>query len=397
MSAAPTRPPRSLVEAAIEDSSTAYRAFAGRGPVVWDPGSESWYVHDPDLIKALARGTALRARGVPAGVSQLTAADRGVIEPVERFFARWLAFSDPPRQQRLRRLIAPALAPARVEAHLRRLPSRARQLVRDLPPERCDLLDRVVVPLSRHTTAALIGGPPGALAELEVISAGLIAYLATPGMDRTAAEVAADAIDRLVAVLDRVVDYRSPVSTVLRELIADGHGDTLDAAALVAQLLTGALEPLTTALAVCLLAAGDEHRRGGRLATGPELGPWIERQLAAQPPFHFAPRVAATDIRLGGVVVAAGQRVVLNLLAANMAMSDPAVRRRDHDAGRHLSFGNGVHACLGSAIARTHLRLCLPDLADPELLGRLDPDRVVRRAVFGMTSFGRIPLSGRPW
>lgn len=82
----------------------------------------------------------------------------------------------------------------------------------------------------------------------------------------------------------------------------------------------------------------------------------IEESLRYDTPVQYVVRVAETDTRLAGRAVTAGTPVVVLLAAANRdpeIFSDPHVfdpqRREPH---RHLTFGAGIHFCIGAALAR---------------------------------------------
>ncbi|MFG2483248.1 cytochrome P450 [Streptomyces virginiae] len=75
---------------------------------------------------------------------------------------------------------------------------------------------------------------------------------------------------------------------------------------------------------------------------------------------QFTWRVATTEVDMGGVRIGAGQSVALFLGAANR---DPDVFERPDafdlgrpNSGKHLSFGLGLHSCLGRQIANLQLK-----------------------------------------
>ena len=68
------------------------------------------------------------------------------------------------------------------------------------------------------------------------------------------------------------------------------------------------------------------------------------------------------DVEVGGVVVRAGEPVVVAVGAANhdaLQFESPGVLRFDRDNNQHLGFGHGVHHCLGAPLARLELQEAL--------------------------------------
>jgi cytochrome P450 len=87
-------------------------------------------------------------------------------------------------------------------------------------------------------------------------------------------------------------------------------------------------------------------------------------------------RVTTRPVTLGGIDLPAGTRVFLNFAAANHQpdlFEDPDTFDIHRDrANRHISFGKGIHFCLGSGLARMEARIALELLA-----GRLPSLRLV--------------------
>jgi cytochrome P450 len=74
------------------------------------------------------------------------------------------------------------------------------------------------------------------------------------------------------------------------------------------------------------------------------------------------PRFITEDIELSGVAVPAGSTVVSSLAAANRdpeVFGAPEQMDLARTANTHLAFGAGSHSCLGQALARTELQVCL--------------------------------------
>jgi len=79
-------------------------------------------------------------------------------------------------------------------------------------------------------------------------------------------------------------------------------------------------------------------------------------------------RITTQDTTLGGVDIPAGTRIMLNFASANHSpdrFDDPGtfdIRRQG--ANKHISFGKGIHFCLGSGLARMEARIALELLAE---------------------------------
>jgi cytochrome P450 len=99
----------------------------------------------------------------------------------------------------------------------------------------------------------------------------------------------------------------------------------------------------------------------------PEMVPnAIEELLRYDPPVQLTGRTALEDVQLAGIDIPRGTEVVTMIAAANRdptMFHDPA--RLDvtrSNAGRHLSFGAGIHFCLGAPLARLEARVAFTAL-----------------------------------
>lgn len=164
-----------------------------------------------------------------------------------------------------------------------------------------------------------------------------------------------------------------------------------------------------------LLAAGSEtttHLISGsvyELLRNPGLRDWLEQDrsrigLAVEEflrfvsPVQFSkPRYVRRDIELAGVPLKKGDRVMVMLAAANM---DPAVHDRPEQPdltrkpNRHISFGTGIHFCLGHQLARIEAACALEALFArwPKLGLAVDPARIHWRKRPGMRAIAELPV-----
>jgi len=93
----------------------------------------------------------------------------------------------------------------------------------------------------------------------------------------------------------------------------------------------------------------------------------IDELLRYDPPVSVLARLCVKDTEVDGRLVKAGERIAVSFIGANRDASefaDPAVLDIDREQNRHLTFGIGVHRCIGSNVARLNLRVSLEQLLD---------------------------------
>ncbi|QOG19255.1 MULTISPECIES: cytochrome P450 [Bradyrhizobium] len=170
------------------------------------------------------------------------------------------------------------------------------------------------------------------------------------------------------------------------------------------------------AMVFLLLAAGSEtttHLISGsvyELLRNPGLRDWLEQDWARAAlaveeflrfvsPVQFSkPRYVRRDIELDGVRLKKGDRVMVMLAAANM---DPAVHDQperldlERKPNRHMSFGTGIHFCLGHQLARIEASCALEALFTrwPRLGLAVDPSPIRWRKRPGIRMIAKLPVT----
>jgi cytochrome P450 len=113
---------------------------------------------------------------------------------------------------------------------------------------------------------------------------------------------------------------------------------------------------------------------------------------------HTGVRVALVDVDLDGHLIKAGDTVTLSVEAGNRdpaKFPDPDRLDLSRHATGHLSFGHGVHQCLGQQLARVEMRVALPALFQrfPTLRLAVEPQDVPLRSGVDILGVHRLPVT----
>jgi cytochrome P450 len=186
-----------------------------------------------------------------------------------------------------------------------------------------------------------------------------------------AAKLALSAVSNISVYFHTLLDQRRSQpqgSDLISRLLAanEDHLRDNELVWLCLALLVGGNETTTHLLGNLCLALMDHPDQHQLLRSRPELMiAAIEETLRYDPPVQSVFRTATADVEVGGTVIPRGSRVQLSFAAANRdprRFSDPDRFwiERESDGG-HLSFGSGIHFCIGAPLVRieaeTFLRL----------------------------------------
>lgn len=298
-------------------------------------------------------------------------------EPAERFDSFNLIHRnailemEPPEHTRLRRLISSAFARGHVERLRPWVQELANSLVdglveRSAGAEPVDVLTGMAEQLPVDVIAELLGVPQADRPLLRPWSNAIVKmyeYGRTTAVEEAAERAAAQFVAYLRALTAE--RRRSPGEDLLSHLVQvrDTEGDRLTEDELVTTcilLLNAGHEATVNVSGNGLLALLEHPAQLQRLRDDPALLPTaIEELMRFDSPLQLFERTATDDVEIGGVTVPAGQKVAALLGSANR---DPAVFADPDtlDVGRadnaHISFGAGVHFCIGAPLARVELQ-----------------------------------------
>lgn len=325
-----------------------------------------------------------------------------------------LVWSDGEPHRRSRKICQPSFTPKNINKLAPALQERIDDLIDGLADRgEIDLMQDFALPVTSGMIAHLIGLPVERAPE--ILEWGF-AVIATFGGDDEAyqkglwslgkigeflAEVGPERVRRM-AQGEELYDAVSHLLTA-----TDDNGDRFspeEAVVAVSQFLGAGIESSATAMCngIHLLCTNPAER--AKLEADPSLiGTAVEEVLRFMAPIEGTCRTAAEDIDVAGVHLKKGQKIRPVKASANMdeeVFADAGTFKIDRDRSelrRHVTFGTGVHSCLGAALSRQELKLGINTLLRRIPTLALDPDRKpTRNKIFLVHGWDYLPVVWDP-
>jgi cytochrome P450 len=270
---------------------------------------------------------------------------------------------DPPEHTRLRKLVASAFTSRRVEALRPRVAGIVNELIDamlDRPPP-ADLAAGFSLPLPARVICEMLGVPAEDTGQFHAWSDTILG-----DWQRDSGEIMT-ALVELYGYFGRLIEIKraQPADDLMSALIAArDDADRLSEEELTVMccaLLIGGHETTANEINLSLLLLFDHPGEAAKLRADPGLIPGaVEELLRYTRLGNLVPaRVTREDVQIGGVTIPAGEQVIPLFVTANRdpsVFSDPDRFDVTRDAANHLSFGAGVHHCLGAQLARVELQ-----------------------------------------
>ncbi|MGW1737622.1 cytochrome P450 [Nocardia sp. NPDC001965] len=358
------------------DPYPLYRELRELGPAVHTPDG-TLVVSGYRLAATLLRDHRLRKRP-ENGLAAAGFADWRDRPGLRLIFTSMLV-RNPPDHTRLRRLVSGSFTARRVAGLRRAITRTVDRLLGDLAGAGpVDFVEAFAFPLPVTVIGELLGVPEADRLRFQPLVrdwAGVLDLPDGPGVARADA-AAVEISDYLRDLADR--RRREPRDDLLSALAvpaADGARLDDDELVTMAALLFAAGFETTTGLLTNGLVALLDHPDQAALLRddlGPAV-PAVEELLRYDSPVQLlTSRTAPEELRSAGLTLPAGQRVVVLLGAANRdpeVFPEPDRLRLDRQDEPPLSFGGGVHYCLGAPLARLEAQIAFPALlrAFPDL------------------------------
>jgi cytochrome P450 len=344
-------------------------AYFGRlresDPIHWNPRAEMWILTRHEDLVWLLRHHELFSSAVIATDRRpprppIDPADEPLFAEVKRFRSDQLVEKDRPDHQAMRAAVHEYFTPQAMEAWRPFVREAVRELLDEAEPRgRMDVLEALAAPLPVRVITQMMGvpeedrdhlrhladkllyinrGEPDRMRHLMEGIEGMIAYV-SPQVDERTETPADDFISVLAHAEKEGVFTRHQVLVNTALLLFAGHETTMNL------ICNGTLAFIRHPDQWERLRADPEG--AARLAT--------EECLRYDPPVKSTQRIAATDVERRGKTIRRGDRIRWIMAAANRdprAFEDPDRFDIGRQPNTHVSFGAGIHYCLGASLAR---------------------------------------------
>lgn len=126
----------------------------------------------------------------------------------------------------------------------------------------------------------------------------------------------------------------------------------------------------------------------------------VEELLRYDSPAQLLARIATKNVDIGGKTIRAGERVFVSLGAANRdpaQFPDPDRLDLSRSENRHLAFADGIHHCLGAALARVEAQIAIDTLVQrlPDM--KLSTDKLEWRKNIALRGLKTLPVTFTPF
>jgi hypothetical protein len=358
----------------------AFERLRAGDPVHWSPAMKAWIVtRYADVRQVALNNRQISADRLTPFFKANVEYQRGGIESLVRYLNHWMVFRDPPDHTRLRRLFTKAFTPTAVENLALNIEDIVAHLIDGMQTkarrgETVDFVADFAYPLPASVIMDLLGVPRSDLEQVKVWSDDIALFIGT-------AQVAGNKYARAEAGAKAMADYfrglieartAAPTDDMISHLVlARDDRDALTTDEIIGTcilLLFAGHETTTNLIGNGFLYSMRHRDQWDRLVAEPALADSaVEEYLRYDGPSGALARVAAADLEMGGKTIREGQRVFAFMNSANRdpeAFDDPERFDIARPANPHITFGHGIHFCLGAPLARLEARIAAIRLAE---------------------------------
>jgi cytochrome P450 len=389
----------------IANPYPVYEQLRATTPIFWHDASRMWFFTAHEDVDAL-----LRDRRFGRTILHLMSREAAGLPPVPEHMKPFRKLSDhsmfdkePPEHTRLKSLVHKVFTPRRVEMLRTRIQAQTDVLL-DVAEAQggMDLLEDFATPLPVTVIAELLGVPEADRHHLRPWSQSIVAMYElghTPEQERSAIQAAIDFSDYLRHLArERRIHPQDDLITALA--LVEEQGDALTEDELISTcvlLLNAGHEATVNVIGNGMLALLNHPAQWQMLKDNPALvNTAIEEMMRYDTPLQLFRRWVLEDVEYNGISHKQGTEIGLMFGAANrdpLAFDQPERFDITRTHNPHISFGGGVHYCLGSPLARLELQVAIRTLIERFPTLRMDGPPPEYRPAYVIRGLKVFPVS----
>ena len=318
-----------------------------------------------------------------------------IAEPKDDFRLPMFIAMDPPKHDVQRKTVSPVVSPHNLQYLEPIIRERAAKILDDLPiGEEIDWVDRVSVELTTMTLATLFDFPFEERRKLTYWSDTATASKFSPfykGEDHRRATLF-ECVEYFTRLWNERVN--APPKNDLISMLAHGEAtrnmDRMEYLGNLLLLIVGGNDTTRNTISASILALNQNPDQYAKLRADPSLIPsMVSETIRWQTPLAHMRRRAMADYELNGQTIRKGDKVLMWYVSGNRddeVIDNPNAYIIDRERPRqHLSFGFGIHRCVGNRLAELQLRVIWEEILKrfPDIQVTGEPTRVASSFVKG--------------
>ena len=353
-----------------------YRELLDSTPIFWSEKARAWIVSPfKEVEEGLHLDVFTQKQRMLKASSHFTPEELAKMPHILTNLSNWVVFQDPPEHTRLRRLISKSFTPRSINALEPKIEAIVSNLLdKAMKKETFNLVDEFSFQLPAMVICELLGMPLEKQWDLKRWSDGVAGFTAsariTPEQAAHAENVAREAEEYLMGFFEEV--RKTPNDGLLSRIVnsqseEDGLTDK-EIVGLTIQLFFAGFETTEGLIGNMVMTLVNHPEQLALLRSKPELmDAAVEETLRYESSILKQSRVASEDVEILGQRIKAGDYVHFMIGAAN---HDPARFTNPQifdiartDAG-NVSFGHGIHFCIGAPLSRLEARIAMRQLLE---------------------------------
>lgn len=386
-----------------------YKLMREEAPIYHEPSSGIFFVGtyelaqqvmtDPVLFTSRVDRASMRAGGLPKRVLDIKAEGWPL--------AMTMSQNDEPSHDVYRNLVAHFFKPSK----LKEIEPFIREKINELldaieTKDECDFLTAFAIPLPISVIGKFLGLSDYSDETLKVWSDAFADEIGFLTSDERAIEIAEQCLECHRAMI-RVCEARreKPDNDIISHLVsARIENNRLlnesELLSILTQLLVAGNETTTNTLVAGMRRLGEDRTLFQRLKENPDLiFAFVEETLRLESPVQGQFRMAMNDTNLGGVTIPKGSLLHVRFASANrdetvFGSNSASMSLEAKQPKPHMSFGMGMHFCVGAMLSRLELRLSFEALMerDFQLEIAVPSDRLRYHTHFHLRGMTALPL-----